>query len=97
MFLCIVLLAIVSFIDCDTLQEQTGRGDCHVYKWWGVAALRGDQSHWCTSVPPQFDMEQKLVRLESIVCDLGRKKSRFGNGFELVVALVVVLVIIAFE
>ncbi|WZY98237.1 hypothetical protein YC2023_070566 [Brassica napus] len=40
----------------------------------------------------QFDVEQKLVRLESIVCDLGRKKSRF----ELVVGvLVFVLVIIA--
>ncbi|KAG2239054.1 hypothetical protein Bca52824_089914 [Brassica carinata] len=44
----------------------------------------------------QSEQAQKLVRLERIVCALGRKNSRFGNWFEVVVGvLVVVLVIIA--
>ncbi|KAF3500865.1 hypothetical protein F2Q69_00044909 [Brassica cretica] len=104
------------FYTCTNKQDR----DCHVYKWWDVAATEeikaiGAQVTLLTDKVDslsfvgyeetelrelkevQFDMEQKLVRLESIVCDLGRKKSRFGNGFELVVGvLVVVLVIIAF-
>ncbi|KAG5412354.1 hypothetical protein IGI04_008673 [Brassica rapa subsp. trilocularis] len=103
------------FYTCKNKQD----GDCHVYKWWDVAATEeikalGAQVTLLTDKVDslsfvgyeetevrelkevQFDMEQKLVRLESIVCDLGRKKSRFGYGFELVVGvLVVVLVIIA--
>ncbi|KAG2258010.1 hypothetical protein Bca52824_077304 [Brassica carinata] len=103
------------FYTCKNKQD----GDCHVYKWWDVAATEeikaiGAQVTLLTDKVDslsfvgyeetelrelkevQFDMEQKLVRLESIVCDLGRKKSRFGNGFELVLGvLVVVLVIIA--
>nr|VDD33831.1 unnamed protein product [Brassica oleracea] len=103
------------FYTCKNKQD----GDCHVYKWWDVAATEeikaiGAQVTLLTDKldslsfvgyeetelrelkEVQFDMEQKLVRLKSIVCDLGRKKSRFGNGFELVLGvLVVVLVIIA--
>ena len=103
------------FYTCKNKQD----GDCHVYKWWDVAATEeikaiGAQVTLLTDKVDslsfvgyeetelrelkevQFDMEQKLVRLKSIVCDLGRKKSRFGNGFELVLGvLVVVLVIIA--
>ncbi|KAL0708015.1 hypothetical protein Bca4012_074441 [Brassica carinata] len=43
-----------------------------------------------------YETEQKLVSLERIVCDLAKKKFRFGNGFQLVVGfMVVVLGIIA--
>ena len=39
--------------------------------------------------------EQKLVRLEKIVCELAKKKSRFTNGFGYFVGvLVIVLVLI---
>ncbi|KAG2299087.1 hypothetical protein Bca52824_035559 [Brassica carinata] len=103
------------FYTCKNKHDR----DCHVYKWWDVAATEeikaiGTQVTLLTDKVDslsfvgyeetelreleelQFDMEQKLVRLERIVCDLGRKKSRCGNGFELVVGLlVVVLVIIA--
>ena len=40
------------------------------------------------------DTEQKLVRLEQIVCDLAKKKSRFTHGFEFVVGVVVIVFVV---
>ncbi|KAG2298290.1 hypothetical protein Bca52824_034762 [Brassica carinata] len=41
-----------------------------------------------------YETEQKLVRIERIVCDLAKKRSRFANGFELVVGFMVVVLLI---
>ncbi|KAJ4887927.1 hypothetical protein Rs2_27675 [Raphanus sativus] len=40
------------------------------------------------------ETEQKLLRLENLVIELGKKKTRGMNGFEIVVALMVVLVVV---
>ncbi|XP_048603175.1 uncharacterized protein At4g04775-like [Brassica napus] len=40
------------------------------------------------------DTEQKLVRLEKIVCELAKKKSRFTHGFEFVVGVLVVVFVL---
>ncbi|XP_013632472.1 PREDICTED: glutathione S-transferase T2-like [Brassica oleracea var. oleracea] len=40
------------------------------------------------------DTEQKLVRLEQIVRDLAKKKSRFTHGFEFVVGVVVIVFVL---
>jgi len=41
------------------------------------------------------DTKQKLVRLEKIVCDLAKKKSRVRNGLEFVVGVMVFVVVVA--
>ena len=40
------------------------------------------------------DSEQKLVRLEKTVCDLAKKKSRFTNGFEYFVGVMVMVLVL---
>ena len=40
------------------------------------------------------DIEQKLVRLKKIVCELAKKKSRFTHGFEFVVGVLVVVFVL---
>ena len=42
----------------------------------------------------QNDTEQKLLKLEKIVCELAKKKSRFTNGFELVVGVMVIVLVL---
>ncbi|KAG2310587.1 hypothetical protein Bca52824_022144 [Brassica carinata] len=93
------------FYTCNNRDD----GECHIYKFWDVSATEeikalGTQLTLLTDKDTelrelkelQSEQAQKLVRLERIVCALGRKNSRFGNWFEVVVGvLVVVLVIIA--
>ena len=40
------------------------------------------------------DTEQKLVKLEKIICELAKKKSRFTNDFELVVGVMVIILVL---
>ena len=43
---------------------------------------------------PDYESQQKLDRLEKMVCDLAKKKPRFTNGFEYLVGLVVFVVVL---
>lgn len=40
-----------------------------------------------------YDTEQKLVRLEKLVCDLAKKRSSFTNGFEVFVGVVIIVLV----
>ena len=40
-----------------------------------------------------FETEQKLVRLENLVCELGNKRSSYFNGFELLVRLLIIVLV----
>ena len=40
------------------------------------------------------DTEQKLVQLEKLLCELAKKKSKFTNGFELGVGVMVVVLVL---
>ncbi|XP_013600898.1 PREDICTED: uncharacterized protein LOC106308295 isoform X1 [Brassica oleracea var. oleracea] len=103
------------YYTCENIDD----GDCHVWKWWDVAATEeiralsrhcgqlSDKVDYLTCVSDydtqlnqvkelHYEAEQKLVSLERIVCNLAKKNFRFGNGFQLVVGfMVVVLGIIA--
>ncbi|KAF3599036.1 hypothetical protein F2Q69_00033775 [Brassica cretica] len=77
------------YYTCENVDDR----ECHVWKWWDVAETQLNQVK-----DLQNDTEQKLVKLEKIVCELAKKKSRFTNGFELVVdVMVIVLVLIGEE
>ncbi|KAG2322433.1 hypothetical protein Bca52824_015646 [Brassica carinata] len=98
------------FYTCDNIDD----GDCHVYKWWDVAAteeikalgthyaqlsdkvdylsfVSDDETHLRELKDLQFDLEQKLLRVERIACDLASNKSRFER---IACVMVVVLLII---
>lgn len=40
-----------------------------------------------------FETEQKLVRLEKLVCDLAKKRSSFINGFEVFVGVMIIVLV----
>ncbi|KAF3564285.1 hypothetical protein DY000_02017915 [Brassica cretica] len=80
--------------------------ECHVWKWWDVAVMeemRARDRHVLQlaeqvenlTLFTDHETEQKLLRLEKIVCDIAKEKSDFSNGFEYFVgAVVLVLVLI---
>ncbi|KAG2310612.1 hypothetical protein Bca52824_022169 [Brassica carinata] len=101
------------FYTCENVDD----GDCHVWKWWDVAATEEIRaiSTQCRQLSDKVDYlsfmsdyethlnqvkelhsetEEKLVRLEKIVCDLAKTKSRFVNGFELILGVMVVVLVI---
>ncbi|KAF3528101.1 hypothetical protein DY000_02041567 [Brassica cretica] len=84
--------------------ENVDDGECHVWKWWDVAVMeemRARDRHVLQlaekvdnlTLLSDYETEQKLTRLEKIVCDLGKEKSRFGNGFEYFVGVVVIVLV----
>ncbi|KAL0743726.1 hypothetical protein Bca4012_085239 [Brassica carinata] len=68
--------------------ENRDDGECHVWKWWDVAAMEemrametqirllADKVDYLTC-SSDYDTEQKVVHLQKILSDLGKKKSRF--------------------
>ncbi|XP_013631266.1 PREDICTED: uncharacterized protein LOC106336852 [Brassica oleracea var. oleracea] len=77
------------YYTCENVDDR----ECHVWKWWDVAVMeemRARDRHVLQlaekvdnlTLLSDYETEQKLTRLEKIVCDLGKEKSRFGNGFE---------------
>ncbi|KAF3599797.1 hypothetical protein F2Q69_00037056 [Brassica cretica] len=77
------------YYTCENVDDR----ECHVGKWWDVAVMeemRARDRHVLQlaekvdnlTLLSDYETEQKLTRLEKIVCDLGKEKSRFGNGFE---------------
>ncbi|KAG2271262.1 hypothetical protein Bca52824_065817 [Brassica carinata] len=80
-------------------------GECHVWKWWDLAVMeemRARDVHTlqladkvdALGLLPDYESQQKLDRLEKMVCDLAKKKPRFTNGFEYLVGLVVFVVVL---
>ncbi|KAF3576281.1 hypothetical protein DY000_02028647 [Brassica cretica] len=76
-------------------------GECHVWKWWDVAVMeemRARDRHVLQlaekvdslTLLTDYETEQKMVRLEKIV----REKSRFSNGFEYFVSVMVIVLVL---
>ncbi|KAL0716673.1 hypothetical protein Bca4012_065995 [Brassica carinata] len=90
------------YYTCDNVND----GDFHVHKWWDEAVmeemrtrdthtLQLDEKVDYLTFDLQNETEQKLVRLEKIVCELAEKRSRFTNGFEyFVCGMVIILVLL---
>ena len=88
------------YYTCDNVDD----GECHVWKWWDVAVMeemRARDRHTLQlaekvetlTLLSDYETEQKLVRLEKIVCELAKKKSRFTNGFEYFVRVMVLVLV----
>ena len=84
--------------------DQADDGECHVWKWWDVAVMeemRARDRHVLQlsekvdnlTLFSDFETEQKLVRLENLVCELGNKRSSYFNGFELLVGLLIIVLV----
>ncbi|XP_018490276.1 uncharacterized protein At4g04775-like [Raphanus sativus] len=84
--------------------ESVDDGECHVWKWWDVALMeemRARDVHVLQlaekvdnlSLLTDYETEQKVIRLEKLVSDLGKEKSRFGNGFEGFVGVAVIVLV----
>uniref|UniRef100_A0A0D3API2 Myb-like domain-containing protein n=1 Tax=Brassica oleracea var. oleracea TaxID=109376 RepID=A0A0D3API2_BRAOL len=84
--------------------EQVDEGECHVWKWWDVAVMeemRARDRHILQLAEKvdsltflsDFEIEQKLVRLEKLVCDLAKKRSSFINGFEVFVGVMIIVLV----
>ncbi|CDY09060.1 BnaC08g10140D [Brassica napus] len=67
------------FYTCENIDD----GDCHVHKWWDVAATEEIKA-----IGTQYAL------LEKTVSELSKKKSPFRNGFELVLGGLVLLVMV---
>ena len=79
-------------------------GECHVWKWWDEAVmeemrardrhtLQLDEKVDALTLLSDYDTDQKLFRLENMVCELAKSRSTWS--FEsLVAAMVIVIVFI---
>ncbi|KAL0887381.1 hypothetical protein Bca101_011364 [Brassica carinata] len=80
-------------------------GDCHVWKWWDVAVMEEMRAN-ATQVrqlaekvdhlafATDYETEEKVVRLEKLVVELGKKKTSGMNGLEIIVAVMVLVVVL---
>lgn len=77
-------------------------GECHVYKWWDEAVMeemRARDRHTLQLAEKvdsmnfyaDFETEQKLLRLENMVCELAKNKSKCS--FDYFVAVMVMVLI----
>ncbi|KAF2566958.1 hypothetical protein F2Q68_00027410 [Brassica cretica] len=77
-------------------------GECHVWKWWDEAVMeemRARDRHTLQLAEKvdslnflsDYETDQKLVRLENMVCELGKNKSR--SSFDYFVAVMVIVLI----
>ncbi|XP_048624029.1 uncharacterized protein At4g04775-like [Brassica napus] len=80
-------------------------GECHVWKWWDVAVMeemRAKDRHVLQlaekvdslTLLSDYETEQKLVRLEKIVSDIAKEKSKFTSGFEYFLGVMVIAYVI---
>ena len=88
--------------------ENVDDGECHVWKWWDVAAMeemRARDRHVLQlsekvenlSLYSEYETDQRLARVEKIVSDIGKEQSKVRQGFEyFVVVMLVVTVLMAF-
>ena len=84
--------------------EQVDDGEFHVWKLWDVAVMeemKARDKHILQLAEKvdnltflsDFETEQKLVRLEKLVCDLAKKRSSFINGFEVFVGVMIIVLV----
>ncbi|KAL0723719.1 hypothetical protein Bca4012_038318 [Brassica carinata] len=76
------------YYTCDNVQD----GDCHIWKWWDVAVteeLSDFQTQLRLLKEQGFECDQKLVKLQKIVCELSKKNAGVTNGFVKLVCVMV--------
>ncbi|KAL0864219.1 hypothetical protein Bca101_043337 [Brassica carinata] len=91
---------------CETGSQSSGTNTyCHVWKWWDVAVMEEmtDRDKHILLLEEKVDnltfmtdceTEEKVVRLEKLVCDLAKKKSSFINGFEVFVGVMLIVLVL---
>ncbi|KAJ4884262.1 hypothetical protein Rs2_34355 [Raphanus sativus] len=86
------------YYTCDNVAD----GECHVWKWWDEAVMeemRARDRHTqqlaekvdSLGLLSDFDTDQKLLRLENMLCELAKNKS--NSSFDFIVAVMVMVVI----
>ncbi|KAG5384032.1 hypothetical protein IGI04_035502 [Brassica rapa subsp. trilocularis] len=76
------------YLTCENVND----GDCHIWKWWNVAVteeLRDFQAQLRLVKEQVFECDQKLVKLQKVVCELSKKNAMLRNGFALLVCVMV--------
>ena len=82
------------FYTCSNVDD----GDCHVWKWWDEAAMeeiRATERHTQLLADKvdsllsltDYETKQKLVRLENMVCELGKSYARCRSDYFVAVAI----------
>ncbi|KAF8107186.1 hypothetical protein N665_0125s0014, partial [Sinapis alba] len=80
-------------------------GECHVWKWWDEAIMeemRATTRHTAQLAEKvdslelfsDFETEQKLVRLENMVCELAKNNSRSTIDYSVAVMVMLLLLIV---
>ncbi|KAG2246192.1 hypothetical protein Bca52824_085820 [Brassica carinata] len=70
------------YLTCENVND----GDCHIWKWWDVAVteeLRDVQTQLRLVKEQAFECDQKLMKLQKVVCELSKKNAVLRNGFML--------------
>ncbi|KAJ4890757.1 hypothetical protein Rs2_30505 [Raphanus sativus] len=86
------------YYTCDNVDD----GECHVWKWWDEAVMEEMRARDRQTLQlaekvdsltllSDFDTDQKLLRLESMVGELAKNKS--NSSFDFIVAVMVMVVI----
>ncbi|KAF2593094.1 hypothetical protein F2Q70_00042499 [Brassica cretica] len=89
------------YYTCDNVDD----GECHVWKWWDVTVMeemRARDIHTlqlaekveALALLSDYETQQKLDTVEKMVCELAKKKSRFTNGFEYLVGVMVFILVL---
>ncbi|XP_048633569.1 uncharacterized protein LOC125608041 isoform X3 [Brassica napus] len=76
------------YLTCENVND----GDCHIWKWWDVAVteeLRDVQTQLRLVKEQAFECDQKLMKLQKVVCELSKKNAVLRNGFALRVCVMV--------
>lgn len=94
------------YYTCDNVDD----GDCHVWKWWDVAVMeelrdRGRQVLQLAekvdnlTLLSDYETDEKLAKLEKMVCDLAMEKSKWSEYFAGAIGLlmVVMAVVVMFK
>lgn len=82
--------------------EHVDDGECHVWKWWDVAVmeemrardkrlLQLEEKVDYLNLASDFETDEKVRRLEQLVCDLSEKKSSFKNAFEVFIGVMLIV------
>ncbi|KAF3576862.1 hypothetical protein DY000_02029303 [Brassica cretica] len=85
--------------------EHVDDGECHVWKWWDVAVMeemKARDKHILQleekvdnlNLMSDYETDEKVLRLEQLVCDLAKKKSSFINCFEVFIGVMVIVLVL---
>ncbi|WZY74826.1 hypothetical protein YC2023_021210 [Brassica napus] len=85
--------------------ENVDDGECHVWKWWDEAMMeemRARDRHVIQleekvdnlSLCSDIETDQRLVRVEKMVGDIGKEQSKLRLGFEYFVSAMIVVTVL---